>query len=83
MRKWMVEFSIGALVLGVVLPILYMLDGKYLALQDHQSRVEPAVLEACMDVASTAGTRHGTVKDRCLQRFDKEYAQLRRADTQR
>jgi hypothetical protein len=80
MNRWIVDIVIGAVVLGVLLPILFILDNKRSTLLEQQARVEPSVLAACKDVASYAQGEYGTVKDRCLMNFDRQYAAARRAD---
>lgn len=78
MNKWFVDISIGAVVLGIVGPILFWVDSHHIALQKRQAQVEPSVLEACTDIAAQAqGAYYGTVKERCLVKFDRRYAQAR------
>jgi hypothetical protein len=80
MNKWLVDISIGAVVLGIVGPILFLVDSQHIALQQRQAQAEPSVLEACTDIAAHAqGAYFGTVKERCLVKFDQRYAQASRA----
>ena len=80
MHKWFADIFIGVVVFSVLGPIMFMLDKQYMALQERQARADPAVLEACTDIAGLVqGTHYGTVKERCLLRFDRQYAQARTA----
>ncbi len=84
MGKWFVDISIGVVVLGVLGPILFMLDNQHMALQERQAQAEPSVLAACKDIAAHAqGAYYGTVKDRCLMQFDRQYADARKAETRK
>ncbi len=80
MSKWFVDISIGAVVLGILGPVLFMLDDRRMALMEQQAQAEPSVLAACTDIAAHAqGAFYGTVKERCLMNFDPKYAQARRS----
>lgn len=72
------DIYIVAFVLAVLGPILYVLDREYLNQVERQARAEPAVLQACTEIASQArGPFFSSVKEECLMKFDRSYAQAR------
>lgn len=80
MRNWFDsrDLYIAAAVLAILGPILYYFDSEHVGLAQRQALAEPAVLQACTEIAAQArGPYSGSVKEECLLKFDRQYAQAR------
>lgn len=77
------DIYLGAVVLTVVGAAFYALHDHHVALIERQAQAEPAVLQACTEIAAYARgpffQADGAVKEQCLLKFDRRYAQARSA----
>jgi hypothetical protein len=78
------DIYLGAAVLTVLGAGFYALHNHHVELIERQARAEPAVLQACTEIAAHARgpffQADGAVKEQCLLKFDPRYAQARAAE---
>ncbi|HVL75481.1 MAG TPA: hypothetical protein VM406_05650, partial [Noviherbaspirillum sp.] len=69
------DIFIAAAVFGILGPIFFAIDNRHTAWLERQARAEPAVLEACAEIAAAARSPYaGAVKEQCLIKFDRSHA---------